>query len=131
LKYGGAVLTVSAPVSLTLKPGTRAAAVGLVRTASGLASWGRFLWSSARFSLGRSFAAPLLNQEPPILRNPQAPRPHRNEAKMSRNRAAVSPCDSLRRDRSNRTSAHANAATLSLTSTADSIRPVAACLTST
>ena len=55
--------------------------------------------------------------------------PH--SARISRNRSAASRRDILRRDRSNRTSTHANAATLSLISTADSIRPVAACLTST
>jgi len=55
--------------------------------------------------------------------------PH--SARISRNRSAASRRDILRRDRSNRTSPHANAATLSLISTADSIRPVAACLTST
>ena len=55
--------------------------------------------------------------------------PH--SARIFRNRSAASRRDILRRDRSNRTSTHANAATLSLISTADSIRPVAACLTST
>ena len=54
-----------------------------------------------------------------------------HSARISRNRSAASRRDILRRDRSNRTSAHANAATLSLISTADSIRPAAACLTST
>jgi hypothetical protein len=53
-----------------------------------------------------------------------------HSARMSRNRSAASRRDIFRRDRSNRTCAHTNAATLSLTSTADSIRPVAACLTS-
>ena len=54
--------------------------------------------------------------------------PH--SARISRNRSAASRRDILRRDRSNRTSTHANA-TLSLISTADSIGLVAACLTST
>ena len=55
--------------------------------------------------------------------------PH--SARISRNRSAASRRDILRRDRSNRTSPHGNAATLSLISTPDSIRPAAACLTST
>jgi hypothetical protein len=53
--------------------------------------------------------------------------PH--SARISRNRSAASRRDSMRRDRSNRTFAHANAAILSLISTADSIRPVAASFT--
>ena len=54
-----------------------------------------------------------------------------HSARISRNRSAASRRDVLRRDRFKRTSAQANAATLPRISTADSNRPIAACLTST
>jgi hypothetical protein len=69
---------------------------------------------------------------PPAIASMQPMRrSYPDSARMPRNRSAASRRDILRRDRSNRTSAHAKAAKLSLISTADSIRPIAACLTST
>jgi hypothetical protein len=64
-----------------------------------------------------------------VQHSQQCAAPH--PARISRNISAASCRDNLRRDRFNRTSAHAKAATFPLASTADSFRPAAACFTST
>jgi hypothetical protein len=67
------------------------------------------------------------SRKPGNIQQCAAPHP----ARISRNISAASCRDNLRRDRFNRTSAHAKAATFPLASTADYFRPAAACFTST